>query len=1281
MRVNFQANKNDVNLLINDQIVCSFVNSKILSENTIQSGEISITFDVSQNIINFNLESKNFEILSMKFDSIKLLKSNRYYCDFGNSLIEIDCEKATLIANTNLVIGFSGFHKFSYEVKESFYTSSYKQLSASSDLVYSKEAPSFSITFYRDFQNNNFSTLFDSYKDIQILSLANANSTEQPNSAVIYVKIISSKIDTYPAVSFPLTPQQASPVYTLAVYSEYYTNKNNKRVVPVYKLYNTNEGSVYLAEFTLENSNYINLFDGTRQFFVEVTKFIYNGYLNVKTEINGGTQTTSPQSSITSSSSTLSSIPSQNCCFQFYTGSLPYYTANWSNTTYTYDIGRLLCDFSIPETTTYQSTSFATSSNTLFYNGSNFIGVNAKYDFSNFSYKNYEWISLFFVSLDDLTNATINKNLYYLEVLYYYAEINQPDKFVFCMDDANIINFGSNYGLQAFFDFNKYLRKNAASPVTLKTIEIQLQKSTNVFPNEFRLYDFKLFTIYCGGLPKKYDIAVNAFDKNSLDELEVSITNSPADNNLNSSGLTPFTRNFNNATNASFTASSGLWKNLTDGISRNYTFEYWVLNNITDNKIYQNTYTIGVNADYMLSAYFSLQSDSSSSSSSSSCVVYGTKIHTSINETINVENLKVGDYVLGLNGSNNFTKYKITKISESHSEQIYKLSFSNNTLECSESHCVFSPLDSGFKQSLELNTNKILKCIDKNHKIDTIEILPPKKVVKLELQNNGCYFANGVLSHSQDKHPDFVAFAKNQYRAMSNTYVEFLKYGDTTWIPPSGINYLKIECIGAGGFSSSTAGGDGGDYSMIEFNNIFPEFPTFASITFTIGENPYAIPTSFIATWDIGAGLNQFWVAASSGGGIGGDTGYYGSPPNLMSLANGKRHFGGKGTTLDSGTGLGGGGAAGKNGNGQSGGDSVNFNTWWGGASGGGASTQTQRLPGNPGVEYTANAGKYAGEQAGAGGGGAGLIQGLSYGGLYGGGQGSYPPSGIPTLSSYGIIIITYRIGSESSSSSSTKSSTSSSSTSGSTGSSTFSTPSSSSTSGSSTSGSSTSGSSTSGSSTSGSSTSSSPPSSSSSSSSATTSSSSSSETSVTSPSTPPSSTTSSDTGSSTTSSATSSITDSGSGSMPPPSILALKSENQVMFSASNKYQTLWKYLISSVWKKPLLFSTASLDSSNGYVFDKESNIMFKFIIDPESYTDIINFVIISEKDNFNIENQNFTTKDTISTNNKNVKIICCPKNPEIIFTLHSEEPNTIYGFFALDDSELDSFILNLQGN
>jgi len=61
---------------------------------------------------------------------------------------------------------------------------------------------------------------------------------------------------------------------------------------------------------------------------------------------------------------------------------------------------------------------------------------------------------------------------------------------------------------------------------------------------------------------------------------------------------------------------------------------------------------------------------------------------------------------------------------------------------------------------------------------------------------------------------------------------------------------------------------------------------------------------------------------------------------------------------------------------------------------------------------------------------------------------------------------------------------------------------------------------------------------------------------------------------------------------MPPPSILALKSENQVMFSASNKYQTLWKYLISSVWKKPLLFSTASLDSSNGYVFDKESNII-----------------------------------------------------------------------------------------
>jgi hypothetical protein len=57
----------------------------------------------------------------------------------------------------------------------------------SSDYIFEKILPSFSITFYKTFNNNIFSDRFDSYKDVQIISTVNAENEAQ-NNVFVYAK-------------------------------------------------------------------------------------------------------------------------------------------------------------------------------------------------------------------------------------------------------------------------------------------------------------------------------------------------------------------------------------------------------------------------------------------------------------------------------------------------------------------------------------------------------------------------------------------------------------------------------------------------------------------------------------------------------------------------------------------------------------------------------------------------------------------------------------------------------------------------------------------------------------------------------------------------------------------------------------------------------------------------------------------------------------------------------------------------------------------------------------
>ena len=152
-----------------------------------------------------------------------------------------------------MVISVNGISEISFEAQSPlFKTNSFSTLSLSSDNIYEKNLPSFSITFYRDFQNNEFSGRFDSYKDRQVISTETSSGIEQ--SVVVFVKIISHFVDNLPAGTVNVN-------YQLALYFDFYTNPGNKRLAPLTKVQNSPEGSIYFAQLSFTIANYVDFFD------------------------------------------------------------------------------------------------------------------------------------------------------------------------------------------------------------------------------------------------------------------------------------------------------------------------------------------------------------------------------------------------------------------------------------------------------------------------------------------------------------------------------------------------------------------------------------------------------------------------------------------------------------------------------------------------------------------------------------------------------------------------------------------------------------------------------------------------------------------------------------------------------------------------------------------------------------------------------------------------------------------------------------------------------------
>ena len=123
---------------------------------------------------------------------------------------------------------------------------------------------------------------------------------------------------------------------------------------------------------------------------------------------------------------------------------------------------------------------------------------------------------------------------------------------------------------------------------------------------------------------------------------------------------------------------------------------------------------------------------------------------------IPIEDVKIDDSVVGLDENLNHSLFQIDEIIHAQGESIYKISFDDKNISCSESHCFYEVSTQVFKHAFELKTGDMIKGFDANFEITKIDILQSEPVIGLVLNNNGCYYTNDLLSHSQNTHPSFI---------------------------------------------------------------------------------------------------------------------------------------------------------------------------------------------------------------------------------------------------------------------------------------------------------------------------------------------------------------------------------------------------------------------------------------------------------------------------------------------------------------------------------------------
>jgi len=499
--IKIENSENGILIYHNNQKLCSVANA-LYQDNVIKINNITGSAIINNNYLEIKFMSDSFDILGLKFDSIKKINQNEFYYENNNTIYTIYCPGATLINNQNLIISVLNEKVFSIKLNDNSKNTNFISLNAPTVPqgvpIYNNVSPSFSITFYENFdpQTSIFSNRFESVNDLQII-----NTNDLDNVTSFFAEIIIDPKDLYEKNLLI-----ESNIYNLYIYQYFNGLLGSSTKFNIYKIGDNDLGSIYYCPIKITDDTLNGIKNGTKFFMVKLSSFTLNKKYNFSFNISGGPISPYPSSS----SATINSINSQSsgvCCYiyitQKYSTLIPYWSSLLGSPPASY-VGTVnnLYDFEIPETTTYVAATYSGVNGLPLVNNQWLISIMAGYpigSLNNFAWLNWQYCSLCFISYSDLSNSNINLNTYTVQFYYYFVNIDEPYIFTLCLDNTNskIINVGANYFIQCYFQFSRII-PGLATDVVLNSFEVHLSKAVNYFVyDEIRIYDFKIYNISC----------------------------------------------------------------------------------------------------------------------------------------------------------------------------------------------------------------------------------------------------------------------------------------------------------------------------------------------------------------------------------------------------------------------------------------------------------------------------------------------------------------------------------------------------------------------------------------------------------------------------------------------------------------------------------------------------------------------------------------------------------------------------------------------------------------
>jgi hypothetical protein len=529
MTFELRQNLKDVTLHSEGENICTICNVEKISNTTLKGKGFILSLVDYEQKIKFKLVSSSYQIIQIEVSYAEKLNKNEAIIISDSKKYKLCSENFTLISNQNIstkcLIGFNQNHEFEIEnygkpfikknINDSFksqnhisinstnqnsknffknkaskseastlsnldnssfqaFNAPFPSFVAPSGIIALKNPPAFSITFSTTVQAQT--TLFKSYKDQQILN-GNLNRkcfvsviSNIPNNLVDEVEypiaILKQYYETGFNTSYQLPPDSSIPsIPAIYGYAGWSTNIN------------------------LSDQLFTNQKDGVSKFFVSIKPFFLEYSFTTKSLVQSGdSYTPLPLNNIGLSSINFNSMNFNNNPIQLISAGISTIIGfSTFAATPSWIYSSAFRGTKVPDlnASLYLPFSYESIGNSL--NG--FIGGICSCIGTSGAILNFDYAQALFITKEDLHDPIVDVSSYNINFKIKYADGTET-QIEPLKKNINVYNNGSQNFISAIVNWTKYYR-----PANLFGIEANISKKTDIFPNEFRFYQFCLYNL------------------------------------------------------------------------------------------------------------------------------------------------------------------------------------------------------------------------------------------------------------------------------------------------------------------------------------------------------------------------------------------------------------------------------------------------------------------------------------------------------------------------------------------------------------------------------------------------------------------------------------------------------------------------------------------------------------------------------------------------------------------------------------------------------------------